>query len=121
MRCPAWYEFEKRNSRFSISTQLHFFLSLSLLQLVVEEKDGRLTKLEILEVREKMGKLRKAVPTLPICIAILLCFVNTFLPGVGKVPLFLRTSFSLHKTRFHFTFFGVPRFAWCLHNKKSLT
>ncbi|CAG7671411.1 unnamed protein product [Allacma fusca] len=52
---------------------------------LMEEKDGKVTKLEIIEVTEKMGNLRKAVPTLPLCIAILLCFVNTFLPGVGTL------------------------------------
>jgi hypothetical protein len=50
----------------------------------MEEKDGKITKLELVEVKEKMGKMRKAVPTLPIAIAIILCLLNVVLPSVGK-------------------------------------
>ncbi|CAL8093301.1 unnamed protein product [Orchesella dallaii] len=52
-------------------------------QVFMEDKDGKITTMEILEVKEKMGLLRKAVPTLPLCIAIIFCLINCALPGIG--------------------------------------
>jgi hypothetical protein len=54
-------------------------------QVYVQEKDGNMTKLEVVEVREKMGLLRKAVPILPTPIALIFCLFNAILPGTGKI------------------------------------
>jgi len=51
---------------------------------MVEDKDGNVTKMEVVGIEEKLGILRKAVPTLPIFLAIFLCLLNVFLPGIGK-------------------------------------
>ncbi|OXA43105.1 Protein stum [Folsomia candida] len=53
-------------------------------QVYIEDKDGNVTRLEVVEVAEKMGLLRKAVPTLPVFFAIIFCLLNTILPGTGN-------------------------------------
>jgi len=50
----------------------------------MEEKDGQVTKLELIEVKERMGRMRKSVPTLPLIAACVLCFLNFVLPSIGK-------------------------------------
>jgi len=54
-------------------------------QLFIEDKEGHVTRLEVVEVKEKMGLLRKAVPTLPVCFAVLFLVFNTLLPGTGTI------------------------------------
>lgn len=38
----------------------------------------------IVEVREKKGPLRAAIPTMPFPLAVICLFLNTFIPGLGK-------------------------------------
>ncbi|GFY61292.1 uncharacterized protein TNIN_446701 [Trichonephila inaurata madagascariensis] len=41
-------------------------------------------KLEIVSIREKHGQFRKAIPHMPLAVAIILCFMNCLLPGTGE-------------------------------------
>lgn len=45
----------------------------------------------VVEVREKKGPLRAAIPTMPFPVAVICLFLNTFIPGLGefKIPLSL--------------------------------
>lgn len=54
-------------------------------QVFIEDKEGNVTRLEVVEVKEKMGLLRKAVPTLPLFFAIIFCLCNTVFPGTGTI------------------------------------
>lgn len=38
----------------------------------------------VVEVREKKGSLRAAIPTMPFPLAVICLFLNTFIPGLGK-------------------------------------
>lgn len=38
----------------------------------------------VVEVREKKGPLRAAIPTMPFPLAVICLFLNTFIPGLGK-------------------------------------
>lgn len=38
----------------------------------------------VVEVREKKGLLRAAIPTMPFPLAVICLFLNTFIPGLGK-------------------------------------
>lgn len=40
---------------------------------------------EIISVREKHGVFRKAVPLLPVPVAVCLCVLNVLLPGIGTL------------------------------------
>ncbi|XP_042906788.1 uncharacterized protein [Parasteatoda tepidariorum] len=42
-------------------------------------------KLEIVSIREKHGEFRKAIPHMPIPVAVVLCLLNVVLPGVGTL------------------------------------
>lgn len=39
----------------------------------------------VVEVREKKGSLRAAIPTMPFPLAVICLFLNTFIPGLGKM------------------------------------
>lgn len=39
----------------------------------------------VVEVREKKGPLRAAIPTMPFPLAVICLFLNTFIPGLGKL------------------------------------
>lgn len=41
-------------------------------------------KTEIVDVKEKHGYLYKSIPKVPIAAAVIFCFLNIILPGVGK-------------------------------------
>lgn len=41
----------------------------------------------VVQVREKKGPLRAAIPYMPFPVAVLCLFLNTFVPGLGKPPL----------------------------------
>lgn len=50
---------------------------------------------EIISVREKHGYFRKAIPNMPLPIAVILCLFNVLVPGTGewnKIPLYLLPS-----------------------------
>ena len=53
----------------------------------------------VVEVREKKGSLRAAIPTMPFPLAVICLFLNTFIPGLGKLrmtlPSYLHVSFVL--------------------------
>lgn len=38
----------------------------------------------VVQVREKKGPLRAAIPYMPFPVAVLCLFLNTFVPGLGK-------------------------------------
>lgn len=38
----------------------------------------------VVEVREKKGTLRAAIPTMPFPVAVICLFLNTFIPGLGE-------------------------------------
>lgn len=38
----------------------------------------------VVEVREKKGPLRAAIPTMPFPLAVICLFLNTFIPGLGE-------------------------------------
>lgn len=48
----------------------------------------------VVEVREKKGPLRAAIPTMPFPLAVICLFLNTFIPGLGKLG--IRLTSSLH-------------------------
>lgn len=48
----------------------------------------------VVEVREKKGPLRAAIPTMPFPMAVICLFLNTFIPGLGKLGITL--CFSLY-------------------------
>lgn len=39
----------------------------------------------VVEVREKKGPLRAAIPTMPFPLAVICLFLNTFIPGLGEL------------------------------------
>ncbi|GIY11181.1 uncharacterized protein CEXT_454931 [Caerostris extrusa] len=41
-------------------------------------------KLEIVSIREKHGEFRKAIPHMPIVVAVILCLMNVLLPGTAS-------------------------------------
>lgn len=43
----------------------------------------------VVEVREKKGPLRAAIPTMPFPLAVICLFLNTFIPGLGKLEITL--------------------------------
>lgn len=49
----------------------------------------------VVEVREKKGPLRAAIPTMPFPVAVICLFLNTFIPGLGKSWIALSSSDSL--------------------------
>ncbi|XP_069178153.1 protein stum homolog [Procambarus clarkii] len=51
-------------------------------KVLIETEDGEIQELEIVETKEKMGTLRKAVPTLPVPLAAL-CLLLNLIPGLG--------------------------------------
>lgn len=53
-----------------------------MLQVLIETEDG-VQELEIVESKEKHGTLRKAVPILPVPLAVLCLFLN-LVPGLGQ-------------------------------------
>lgn len=53
----------------------------------------------VVEVREKKGPLRAAIPTMPFPLAVICLFLNTFIPGLGKLGVTLLNmcnSFFIH-------------------------
>lgn len=82
-----WLVFMFSKTSLDFRKKIYRYFCLLFFQVYVEDKDGKVTRMEILEVKQKMGLLRKAVPTLPICIAILLFLINCVLPGIGKLKL----------------------------------
>lgn len=61
----------------------------------------------VVEVREKKGPLRAAIPTMPFLLAVVCLFLNTFIPGLGELHsrrfnqhFFYVTSLSLNVTHF---------------------
>ncbi|KAG0425331.1 hypothetical protein HPB47_027496 [Ixodes persulcatus] len=40
---------------------------------------------EIISVRERHGRFRKAVPLLPVPVAVVLCVLNVILPGIARL------------------------------------
>lgn len=57
-------------------------MSFFVLQVLIETADG-VQELEIVSSKEKHGSFRKAVPALPIPLAILCLILNIF-PGLGE-------------------------------------
>lgn len=51
----------------------------------------------VVEVREKKGPLRAAIPTMPFPLAVICLFLNTFIPGLGKSGNTCRPLFSVCK------------------------
>lgn len=49
----------------------------------------------VVEVREKKGPLRAAIPTMPFPLAVICLFLNTFIPGLGKSNIILCSSSCL--------------------------
>lgn len=43
----------------------------------------------VVEVREKKGPLRAAIPTMPFPVAVICLFLNTFIPGLGEFKIAL--------------------------------
>jgi len=52
---------------------------------VKTQKSVQIVEPEIIEVREKHGPLYKAIPKMPIPLAIFCCLLNIFLPGIGEL------------------------------------
>lgn len=46
----------------------------------------------VVEVREKKGPLRAAIPTMPFPLAVICLFLNTFIPGLGELTSSLSSS-----------------------------
>ncbi|XP_042210251.1 protein stum homolog [Homarus americanus] len=53
-------------------------------KVLIETEDGGVQELEIVATKEKLGTLRKAVPTLPVPLAVL-CLVLNLIPGLGTL------------------------------------
>ncbi|GBM43738.1 hypothetical protein AVEN_153379-1 [Araneus ventricosus] len=51
-------------------------------------------KLEIVSIREKHGQFRKAIPHMPIAVAVVLCLMNVVLPGTGEYAFLLFSKFT---------------------------
>ncbi|XP_064099695.1 protein stum homolog [Macrobrachium nipponense] len=51
-------------------------------KVIIENEDGTVQELEIVSSKEKQGKLRKAVPALPLGFAIT-CLILNIIPGLG--------------------------------------
>lgn len=52
----------------------------------------------IVKVEEKHGPLHKAIPCMPLPLAIILCIFNIFVPGLGK---------SQYTTYIYITLYGI--------------
>ncbi|XP_054719377.1 protein stum homolog, partial [Uloborus diversus] len=46
---------------------------------------GAAGKLEIVSIREKHGYFRKAIPHMPVPLAVFLCLLNVLIPGLGTL------------------------------------
>jgi len=46
----------------------------------------------VVEVREKKGPLRAAIPTMPFPLAVICLFLNTFIPGLGMSEIHFPSS-----------------------------
>nr|XP_053652164.1 protein stum homolog [Cherax quadricarinatus] len=57
-------------------------ITRSSLKVLIETEDGEVQEFEIVESKEKLGTLRKAVPTLPVPLAVL-CLILNLIPGLG--------------------------------------
>nr|XP_027220625.1 protein stum homolog [Penaeus vannamei] len=53
-------------------------------QVLIENEDGEIQEFEILASKDKHGALRKAVPTLPVALAVC-CLVLNMVPGLGTM------------------------------------
>ncbi|XP_047487814.1 protein stum homolog [Penaeus chinensis] len=53
-------------------------------KVLIENEDGEIQEFEILASKDKHGTLRKAVPTLPVALAIC-CLVLNMIPGLGTM------------------------------------
>lgn len=49
----------------------------------------------VVEVREKKGTLRAAIPTMPFPLAVICLFLNTFIPGLGELGISLSSPVCL--------------------------
>ncbi|ROT70878.1 hypothetical protein C7M84_010822 [Penaeus vannamei] len=54
------------------------------LRVLIENEDGEIQEFEILASKDKHGALRKAVPTLPVALAVC-CLVLNMVPGLGTM------------------------------------
>lgn len=60
----------------------------------------------VVEVREKKGPLRAAIPTMPFPLAVICLFLNTFIPGLGESA---TTPGPSHYPRFLSTYNGKEK------------
>ncbi|KAL7887839.1 hypothetical protein AOLI_G00028130 [Acnodon oligacanthus] len=70
----------------------------------------------VVQVREKKGPLRAAIPYMPFPVAVICLFLNTFVPGLGNTALHFHlftaasSSLRLPSTSLgHFSFHSGPR------------
>ncbi|XP_068230920.1 uncharacterized protein [Palaemon carinicauda] len=80
--------YEDVMGEFGLGSDLPIVNTFLFFQVIIENEDGTVQRLEIVSSNEKQGKLRKAVPALPLGFAIT-CLILNIIPGLEIEPLYL--------------------------------
>lgn len=67
----------------------------------------------VVQVREKKGALRAAIPYMPFPVAVICLFLNTFVPGLGEYEWTIRSFHQYHLRE-------ITPFVFCIYTRNKL-